>query len=119
MTLTPARYILAAALVGTLAVAPTGALAQAKPPAQGDATPSKTLTIDPAEIQKPWTGDLDAGTDGVQQNLLYDRQGCPARRGLRRRSPVRGGPPGDAIAVRVGGSPELAFGWTSQWGPTS
>ncbi len=36
------------------------AVAQDKPPAKGGATPAKTLTIDPAEIQKPWTGDLDA-----------------------------------------------------------
>jgi len=36
------------------------AVAQDKPAAKGGATPSKTLTIDPREIQKPWTGDLDA-----------------------------------------------------------
>jgi hypothetical protein len=59
MCSTPARYLLAAALVGTLAVAPTGAHAQDKPPAKAEAKPTKTLTIDPAEIQKPWTGDLD------------------------------------------------------------
>jgi len=59
MSLTPARYLLAAALIATLACVPTGTHAQDKPPAQGGATPSKTLTIDPAEIQKPWTGDLD------------------------------------------------------------
>jgi membrane-bound lytic murein transglycosylase MltF len=59
MSLTPARYFLAAALVGTLAVAPTGTYAQDTPPAKGEATPAKTLTLDLAEIQKPWTGDLD------------------------------------------------------------
>ena len=67
MSSTPARYLLAAALVATLAVAPTGTHAQDKPPAPGGATPTKTLTIDPAEMQKPWTGDLDGM---IQRRLI-------------------------------------------------
>jgi membrane-bound lytic murein transglycosylase MltF len=59
MSLTSARHLLAAALVATLAVAPTGTHAQDKPPAKGEAKTTKTLTLDPTEIQKPWTGDLD------------------------------------------------------------
>ena len=59
ITSTPTRYVLAAALVGALACVPTATHAQAKPPAKGEATPAKTLTIDLTEIQKPWTGDLD------------------------------------------------------------
>jgi len=67
MSLTPARHLLAAALVGTLAFAPTGTHAQDKPPAKGGATPSKTLTLDPTQIQKPWTGDLDGM---IQRRLI-------------------------------------------------
>lgn len=67
MSLTPARNLLAAALVGTLAFAPTGAHAQDTPPAKGEATPTKTLTLDPTAIQKPWTGDLDGM---VQRRLI-------------------------------------------------
>ncbi|MBP2672008.1 MAG: transglycosylase protein, partial [candidate division NC10 bacterium] len=59
LTSTPTRYVLLAALVGTLACAPTATHAQAKPPAKAEAKPAKTLTIDLTEIQKPWTGDLD------------------------------------------------------------
>ncbi len=60
MNITHARPLLLAAFVGTLACVPTGTQAQDKPPAKAGATPAKTLTIDPTEIQKPWTGDLDA-----------------------------------------------------------
>jgi membrane-bound lytic murein transglycosylase MltF len=59
ITSTSTQYVLAAALVGTLAFAPTGTHAQDKPPAKAEAKPAKTLTIDATEIQKPWTGDLD------------------------------------------------------------
>jgi membrane-bound lytic murein transglycosylase MltF len=61
------RPLLAAALVGMLAVAPTGTHAQGKPPAKGGAHTSKTLTLDPAEMQKPWTGDLDGM---IQRRLI-------------------------------------------------
>lgn len=67
MSLTPARYVLAAALVGTLAFAPTGTHAQDRPPAKGEATPTKILTLDPTAIQKPWTGDLDGM---IQRRLI-------------------------------------------------
>jgi len=67
MSLTPALHLLAAALIGTLAFAPTGTHAQDKPPAKGEATPSKTLTLDPTAIQKPWTGDLDGM---IQRRLI-------------------------------------------------
>jgi len=67
MSLTPARYVLAAALVGMLAYAPTGTHAQDKPPAKGAAKTTKTLTLDPKEIQKPWTGDLDGM---IQRRLI-------------------------------------------------
>jgi membrane-bound lytic murein transglycosylase MltF len=59
ITSTSTRYIFAAALAGTLACVPTGTQAQDKPPAKVETKPAKTLTIDPTEIQKPWTGDLD------------------------------------------------------------
>ena len=67
MCLTPARTLLAAALVGTLTVAPTATNAQATPPAKGGAHTTTTLTIDPAEMQKPWTGDLDGM---IQRRLI-------------------------------------------------
>jgi membrane-bound lytic murein transglycosylase MltF len=66
MRTTPVRHLFAAALVGMLAFAPTGANAQDKPPAKGEAT-SKTLTLDPTAIQKPWTGDLDGM---IQRRLI-------------------------------------------------
>jgi membrane-bound lytic murein transglycosylase MltF len=62
-----AQPLLTAALVAMLAFAPTGTHAQAKPPAPGGANPAKTLTLDPAEIQKPWTGDLDGM---IQRRLI-------------------------------------------------
>jgi len=64
---TLARPLLAAALVGTLALAPTSTHAQDKPPAKAEAKPAKTLTLDPTTIQKPWTGDLDGM---VQRRLI-------------------------------------------------
>ena len=68
MSPTPATYVLAAALAGTLAFAPTATHAQDKPPAKaGATTSSKTLTLDPTEIQKPWTGDLDGM---IQRRLI-------------------------------------------------
>ena len=68
MSLTPATCVLAAALVGTLAFAPPATQAQDKPPATAGATTSgKTLTLDPTEIQKPWTGDLDGM---IQRRLI-------------------------------------------------
>ena len=67
MSIAVRRHLFAAALVATLALAPTGTHAQDKPPAKGGATPSKTLTIDPAVIQKPWTGDLDGM---IQRRLI-------------------------------------------------
>jgi membrane-bound lytic murein transglycosylase MltF len=42
-----------------LAIATTGAHAQDKPPGKGGARTTKALTIDPREMQKPWSGDLD------------------------------------------------------------
>ena len=47
----------------------------------------RTLTIDAAEMQKPWTGDLDGmiaeadhpHTHRLQQDLLFRRQGRTAR----------------------------------------
>ncbi|MBS1116199.1 MAG: hypothetical protein H6Q87_583, partial [candidate division NC10 bacterium] len=68
MSRTPATCVLAAALVGTLAFAPPATQAQDKPPATAGATASsKTLTLDPTEIQKPWTGDLDGM---IQRRLI-------------------------------------------------
>jgi membrane-bound lytic murein transglycosylase MltF len=59
MNLTLARPLLAAALVGAITFAPTATHAQDKPPAKAEAKSATTLTIDPTEVQKPWTGDLD------------------------------------------------------------
>ena len=99
-------FPLAAALVGMLAVVTTGAHAQDKPPAPGGDTPSKTLTIDPAAIQKPWTGDLDGMIQrrlirvltvysktfffvdkGVQRGTVVDGSGCSRPNSTRSWSP--------------------------------
>jgi membrane-bound lytic murein transglycosylase MltF len=67
MSIMRTRHLLAAALVGTLAFAPTGTYAQGKPPAKDAAAPTKTLTLDPTQIQKPWNGDLDGM---IQRRLI-------------------------------------------------
>jgi hypothetical protein len=54
------RKFFTAALVGLLAFATTtGTQAQDVRPAKVETNAIKTLTIDIAEIQKPWIGDLD------------------------------------------------------------
>lgn len=47
----------AAVLLWVLHIAPVPAADEIKP---SEAVPSEVLTVDPSEIQKPWTGDLEA-----------------------------------------------------------
>jgi len=73
------------ALACALFAGPIYAATEAKPSPQKPQR--EQLTIAAEEATKPWTGDLDGmvkrgfirGTDGLQQNLLYCRQGRRAR----------------------------------------